>query len=267
MTMTPSTFVRESGQGVPVLCLHSNASASSQWRGLMEVLAPRYRMVAPDLLGAGRSAPWPVASGARLQHELDALAPVLQALGERFHLVGHSYGAALAMVLAQSAPQRVVSAVLYEPTTFPMLQRPGPGDPAATGIAAAATAAITAVDQGDLDAAAEGFIDYWMGTGSWAAMPLARRGPVAESMRSVRQWTEAIFAQPWTPAGLARLAMPVLLLGGERSPGSARDLLPLLVQALPQAALQLLPGLGHMAPVTHPDQVNPQIEAFLLGRT
>ena len=263
MTIALTPFARESGQGMPVLCLHSNASSSSQWRGLMEQMSPKFRMVAPDLLGAGRSGPWPVAAGARLQHELDALAPLLQALGDRFHLVGHSYGAALALVIAQAWPQRVASAVLFEPTAFPLLNRPGPGEPAATGIAAVATAAIAAVDRGELHAAAEMFIDFWMGDSAWAGMPEVRRGPVAESMRPIRQWTDAVFAQPWTPDGLARVAMPVLLLGGDRSPASARDLLPLLAGALPNSRLQLLPGLGHMAPVTNPDKVNPLIAEFL----
>lgn len=64
-------------------------------------------------------------------------------------------------------------------------------------------------------------------------------------------------------ANLARLDMPVLLLGGADSPASALDLLPLLAAALPQATLQVLPGLGHMAPVTQSQAVNPLIEAFL----
>lgn len=256
-------FLRMAGQGTPVLCLHSNASSSAQWRGLMDDLSPHFQMLAPDLLGAGRSAAWPVASGARLQHELDALAPLLASLGGRFHLVGHSYGAALALVIALAWPQRVASVVLYEPTAFPLLGRPGPGDPDATGIAAVATVAMAAVDRGDLHAAAESFIDYWMGAGSWAATPEARRGPVAASMRPIAQWTEALFAQPWPLPALAALPMPVLLLGGALSPASAHDVLPILAAAMPQARLHVLPGLGHMAPVTHPQVVNPLISAFL----
>jgi pimeloyl-ACP methyl ester carboxylesterase len=265
MTTMTTPFVREAGQGTTVLCLHSNASTSGQWRGLMELLSPRFRVVAPDLLGAGRSAPWPVQAGARMQHELAALAPVLDAAGPRFHVVGHSYGAALALRIACLWPERVVSAVLYEPTLFPLLNQPHPGDPAAIGIAAAATAAMAAVDRGELQTAAEVFIDYWMGPGTWAAMPPARQGPVAESMRPIRQWTDAIFAEPWSLAGLSGLRLPVLLLGGAASPASAADLLPLLEATLPNARLQVLPGLGHMAPVTHPDTVNPLVAGFLQG--
>ena len=39
-------FVREAGQGPAVVCLHSNASSSSQWRALMERLSPVHRVVA-----------------------------------------------------------------------------------------------------------------------------------------------------------------------------------------------------------------------------
>ncbi len=266
MAGVAAPFVREAGAGPVVLCLHSNASSSGQWRGLMDLLAPTHRMLAPDLLGAGRSAPWPVAGGARLQHELDALAPVLQQAGERFHLVGHSYGAALALRIALDWPQRVASLALFEPTLFPLLNRPGPGQPGATGIAAVAPEAAAAVARGDLQAAGAGFIDYWMGPGSWAAMPEARRSVVAESMRPVGQWGEAVFAEPWDLAALARLPMPLLLLGGDRSPASAQDLLPLLATAMPRAQLRLLPGLGHMGPVTHAEVVNPLIAAFLAAQ-
>jgi pimeloyl-ACP methyl ester carboxylesterase len=165
--------------------------------------------------------------------------------------------------MASIWPERVASAVLFEPTLFPLLKQPRPGAPAAIGIAAAATAAMAAVDRGELHQAAEVFIDYWMGSGSWAAMPEARRGPVAESMRPIRQWTDAIFAEPWSLAELAALRLPVLLLGGAASPASAAELLPMLAAGLPNARLELLPGLGHMAPVTHPDTVNPLIARFL----
>jgi len=258
-------FVRESGSGPVVLCLHSNASTSGQWRALMETLAPRRRVLAPDLLGAGRSAPWPIATAARMAHESAALMPLLEGVGARFALVGHSYGAALALHIALAMPQRVSALVLFEPTLFPLLNQQQPGHPAAAAIAGTAAAAADQVDRGELAAAAQGFIDYWMGTGAWAAMPEARRAPVAESMRPIRLWTEALFAEPWSLGTLAALQVPTLLLGGALSPPSVGELLPLLARTLPRATLRVLPGLGHMAPATHPALVNPGIEEFLLA--
>ena len=52
-TPTPEPFCREAGSGLVVVCLHSNASSSAQWRGLIELPAPRFHVVAFDLHGAG----------------------------------------------------------------------------------------------------------------------------------------------------------------------------------------------------------------------
>ncbi len=44
----PAPFVREAGAGPGVVCVHANASSSGQWRPLMELLAPRFRVFAAD---------------------------------------------------------------------------------------------------------------------------------------------------------------------------------------------------------------------------
>jgi pimeloyl-ACP methyl ester carboxylesterase len=51
-------FFRESGEGEAVVCIHASASSSGQWRALMERLGKRYRSIAPDLIGYGRSPAW-----------------------------------------------------------------------------------------------------------------------------------------------------------------------------------------------------------------
>lgn len=52
-------FFREAGTGPGVVCFHANASSSTQWRELMELLAPRCHVLATDGYGAGKSPPWP----------------------------------------------------------------------------------------------------------------------------------------------------------------------------------------------------------------
>ena len=51
----PPPFVREAGAGASVVCIHSNASSSAQWRGLMENLSLTHRVLAPDCYGSGKS--------------------------------------------------------------------------------------------------------------------------------------------------------------------------------------------------------------------
>ena len=52
-------YFREAGAGPGVVCVHSNASSSSQWRALKETLASCFHVLAPDTHGAGKGPAWP----------------------------------------------------------------------------------------------------------------------------------------------------------------------------------------------------------------
>jgi pimeloyl-ACP methyl ester carboxylesterase len=119
------------------------------------------------------------------------------------------------------------------------------------------------VDCGALDTAAERFIDYWMGPGTWEGLPPQRRAPVAQAMRGVRSEWSAIFAEATPLSAYSSLRLPTLYLVGGQSPASARAVARLLTQALPDVTTAELTGAGHMAPVTHPDEVNTAIETHI----
>ena len=90
-------YVRESGAGVPLVCIHASASSSGQWRPLMDRLAGRFRTLAVDLYGSGKSPDWPADRPLTLADEVALLEPVFASVGDRFHLIGHSYGGAVAL--------------------------------------------------------------------------------------------------------------------------------------------------------------------------
>jgi pimeloyl-ACP methyl ester carboxylesterase len=256
---------REAGAGPAVVCLHSNASTAGQWRALMELLAPRFRVIAVDALGAGKSPDWPAGTPGWLDDELALLEPIFQQLSAPFHIVGHSYGAAIALKAALRHCERVKSLVLYEPTLFSLLLAQDPRHPAAQGIRDAAHDAALAVQRGEPEAAGERFIDYWMGAGAWAAMPPARRPAVAQSMRGIAYWAHALFNEPTPLSAFARLDLPVLYMVGGRSPASSLGVFDLLEKTLPNVSVKQFADLGHMGPVTHPDAVNQAIEKHLGG--
>ena len=54
----PEPLYREAGVGSGVVCIHAYASTSGQWRGLMELLAPKFHILAPDSYDAGKSPHW-----------------------------------------------------------------------------------------------------------------------------------------------------------------------------------------------------------------
>lgn len=260
-----NAYVREAGSGPGVLCFHSNAATGAQWRPLMERLSDRFRVIAVDAYGAGRSPDWPPGTPGSLSDEIALLQPLLDSVPGPLHLVGHSYGAAIAMKLALEQPGRVASVAVYEPTLFSLLIAEDLGHPAARGIREAAADAAAAIERGQPDAAAERFIDYWMGPGAWRSMPESRQAPIAHAMRGISHWGHALFGEPTPLSAFETLDVPVLYMVGERSPASSRGVYGLLARALPRATIVEFPRLGHMAPVTHPDVINAAIEQHLSG--
>jgi lipase len=98
--------------GRPVLALHGVTGHALRWAVLAEQL-PELRVFAVDLRGHGHS-PWTPPWGFE-QHVADAI-DVLDTYGfDRVPVLGHSFGGAIALHLARSAPERVERLVLVDP--------------------------------------------------------------------------------------------------------------------------------------------------------
>lgn len=262
--MTPArAFVREAGTGPAVVCIHASASSSAQWRPLMDRLAGRFRTLAVDLYGSGRSPRWPDDRPLSLADEVALLEPVLAAAGDGFHLVGHSYGGAVALKAALADPGRLRSLVLYEPVLFSLLLAEDPAQPAAREIVAVRDDTIAALAIGNPHASGARFLDYWMGPGSWAAMPEPRRQAVATAMGGVAAEWHAAFTEATPLSAFASLDVPTLCLTGADSPRASRGVARLLTKVLPRVTEVEIDGVGHMGPVTHPEQINALIERHL----
>jgi pimeloyl-ACP methyl ester carboxylesterase len=188
---------------------------------------------------------------------------VLRAAGDRFHLVGHSYGGAVALKAALAQPERVLSLTLFEPVLFSLLMAEDPDQPGTREIAAVRVDTEAAVERGDLAAAGERFVDYWMGRGAWASMPEKRRLGIASGMRKVKSEFPALVEDPTPLSAFAGLDVETLFLVGERSPASSRGVARLLTSVLPRVTVVEIAGVGHMGPITHPEKINTEIEAFL----
>jgi len=230
---------------------------------LMDLLAPKFHVLAADSYGAGKSPAFTGSSGPSLSDEAALLEPVFAKAGEPFSLVGHSYGGAVALIAALANPKRVRALALYEPTLFALVEREKPSPNDVDGIRHAADAAIAACEAGDRVAASRAFIDFWMGGPMFDRMPERNREAIVASIEGVRAWKAALFGEPTPLAAFAALRMPVLLLVGSRSPLSSRAVAQRLARALPDVERVEMQGLGHMGPVTHPEPVNQRIRRFL----
>lgn len=246
----------DAGSGDPVVLLHSSASSAAQWRVLTGQLTERYRVLAPDLYGYGESARWPGHAAFTLAHEAEIVHALLDHVGTQAHLVGHSWGGAVALHAARTRGGRFRSLVLIEPVAFYLL-----ADRAE--IAAVADGVRRAVASGDYMGGCRSFYEYWSGPGSWDAVPAARREAMAPLMAKVAIEFHAAFTEPAGLADHRRIAVPTLLLLGERSPQPTRRICELLAATLPDARLRVVEGAGHMSPLTHREAVNALVAEHL----
>jgi pimeloyl-ACP methyl ester carboxylesterase len=229
----------------------------------MDSLAPRFHVLAADSFGAGKSPAWPTDRQVSLHDEVVLLEPVFARAGDPFALVGHSYGAAVALVAAVKQPHRIRALAIYEPTLFALLDAESPPPNDADGIREALASAIAALDADNPAGAAEYFIDFWMGKGTWAHMPETRKDPIIASIINIGGWATALFDEPTPLAAFSKLNVPVLYMIGKNSPASSRGVGQLLIKILPQVQVVEFDGLGHMGPITHPEVVNEVISRFL----
>lgn len=101
---------RPSGEP-PILLVHGWGASSSYWRLAAEALSETRRVLVPDLPGTGRSQP--VAKPQGMYEQATSLRRILDALEvERVHVVGHSMGGAMGILLADWEGQRVERLVL-----------------------------------------------------------------------------------------------------------------------------------------------------------
>lgn len=249
--------VEVQGDGEPVVFVHSSGLSGRQWRRWLPAFAG-YRTIVPDLHGCGRNPPWEGPWPFPLSLDLDFVLALLEAHGPA-HLVGHSYGGALALYAAIVRRDLVRSVCVYEPPLMGLL---------ADGTDADRDLLATALPPLLADPAAAGttewmetFVDWWNGPGAFRALAEPARNELLRTGRKVSGEVMDLSRdrRPW--ASYAAIDRPLLVLSGDRPPVPIARVLERLAE-LPRAERVSVEG-GHMLPLVSPDRLIPLVLAFI----
>ena len=247
---TPLLHRIEGGRGEAVLLLHGSASTGAFWRQPASLLQPLYRTIAPDLTGYGRSPAWAAAASYAVDAEVHALQSLLPCCAGKVHLVGHSYGGVVALMLALANPARVRTLTLIEPVFFAALRYAGRDAPYRR-FCAVRDAFLSSLARGEPEEALPAFVGVWAGQGTWDDMPATQRAAMLQMAdRIVLDW-QASFAAEADARGLSTLGARTLLLCGDRSPEPMLDLVEALHLLMAGSTRVVVPGAGHLLPLTH----------------
>jgi non-heme chloroperoxidase len=238
-------------QGTPVVFVHGSYGDLDDWRAQIGAFARTHRVF---VYSRRYHPPNPPQSDGQVyspQLHADDLAALLPVLGlAPAHIVGSGYGAYIALALAREHPDLVRTLVLDEPPVLPFLLRSPGGDSLRRAfIAATLDPARAAFARGDSVAGLRLFVD---GTtdrpGTFDHLPApARARIVAHSFEMRREMLAD--RQEYLPAldcaALGRLAMPVLLVQGERSPRMYHIITTELAHCLQSDTVITIPSAEH----------------------
>lgn len=252
----------EGGRGETVVLVHSSVSGNRQWLALIDALKDRYRVIAPNLFGYGETTPWTGSAPQTLADQAELILALCAEVEGPVHLVGHSFGGAVALRTAALLGPRAGKLVLFEPVLSYLLLQNGRRE-AYLEARSLAEHVQSFGALGDWITAAGRFADYWLGEGSWAAMPEKRRSAFAGAIRSSVHEFDAILAEPSTVDLCRRLTAKVLVLHHTEARRPIHEIVEILQEACPHWSFERITVGGHMAPLTHPEFINPIIEAFL----
>lgn len=258
---TPST---PQGTGAAtVICLHSSGSTGGQWTALRSQLEGRLRVLTPDLHGHGAAPAWNGFDEDIVAADAAQVARLAESVPGGIHLVGHSYGGAIALRVALYHPERVIGVAVYEPVVFRLLfdyhgrRRP------ASEIIDVAMSMRRWLRSGDTAGAASRFVDYWSGAGAWRRLSAGQQFAVTTRTRVIAAHFAALASDAPRLADYRSLRAPVLMLAGSEMCAPIRRIRELLRFTLPNATFDIMPALGHMGPITHASTVAGRIARFV----
>jgi pimeloyl-ACP methyl ester carboxylesterase len=267
----------EHGQGEPLVLVHGSASDYRTWQGQQESFGKHFRTVVYS-----RRYHWPndrIAEHAdySMSEQVDDLATLLDSLDlAPAHLVGHSYGAFLCLLLAIRGPDKVRSLVLAEPPVVPLfvsnpakpfellellLTRPRTAIAIMKFGARGIAPATKAVERGDMEAAMQILGTALLGRDFYRRLSESRLAQVRAN--AIRAEFLGSGLLPLVPDQVRSVRVPTLLITGQRSPGLFHRLTDRLEELLPHTERVVIPEASHIMHEDNPTAFNAAVLAFL----
>lgn len=252
--MSPAFIESGAPDGAPIVLLHGIGGNSSLWAPTLRVLA-KFRVLAWDMPGYGRSAPLPEMTFPALA---EALVAMLDAAGvARATLLGHSIGGMVAQEAAALFPDRIEKLVLYATSAAFGSRDPSFAEDFVRTRLAPLDAGL------GMQGVADGVAKVAFGEAPDPAAEPACRAAMAAVEEASYRATIACLTSFDRREALARIAVPTLLIAGEHDRMSPPKGVARMGEKIPGARVVTIPRAGHFAHLEQPAAFNAALTDFL----
>ncbi len=254
------------GKGDPVVFVHGTLGDYRTWNFQMDGFSKNHRVISYS-----RRYHYPnkwlgdLADFSVLPHAKD-LAAFIKALKlGPVHLVGHSYGAFIALLTAIDHPELIRSLTLGEPPVMPLLKNTPEGDSLLTlFITKTIVPSGQAFQSGNIEQGVKTFVNGVLGDSSYEKFPPVVHQHMMDNARELKGETATrdLFP-PFTCEDAQKVKAPTLLLVGERSPKIFHLITDELERCLPQKERATIPNASHGLEFENPDAFNKVVLDFI----
>ena len=252
----------EKGSGEPLVFIHGAVGDFRSWSEQFEAFSDDYRAISYSRRGHFPNDNGTDSNYTRAQHTAD-LIEFLKILGlTKAHLIGHSYGASIALLAALRQPALVESLILGEPSPFAELLDKD------TSVFLAEQKAgfekvIRLAENGEREAAVREFLHIVIGIDAFGLLPEQRRAVVLDNAETLLPMLCGYYDAPPVGEGLRTLGVPTMFITGEISPVIARLACRTIDRLLPNSKIAVLKCASHGLQMENPQGFNRLVTDFL----
>jgi pimeloyl-ACP methyl ester carboxylesterase len=257
-------FYNVVGKGeLPLVLVHGSWVSHHDWDLLVTRLSPLFRILIYDRRGHSDS-DRPLAQGSLREDAADLAALIAHCgLGPAW-VVGNSFGASIALRMADRRPDLVRGLVLHEPPLFSLLN----GDPTVASLLQEIHGKLTGVVEqlasGDYDGGARCFVEtVALRPGAWDRLPPHLRETMIDNAPTFLDEARDPEQFFFEVERLQNIAQPTLLTLGDQSPSQFRPVVERLAGVMTSASVLRIPEAGHVPHVTHPDAYAEGVQEFV----
>lgn len=267
----------EEGQGEPVVLVHGSVSDLRIWALVVPGLSEHFRVIRYSRRYHWPNESIPEGGNYLMDEQAEDLAALLATVVEEdAHIVGHSYGAYLALLIAIRHPGRVKSLVLAEPPAIPVFSSVPPKPAELLRLMVSRSRVAVSLIRFGLTGLGPAIKTFESGQSEkglklFGRTVLGRKafdGLSAEQLKMVRQnlieaeFLDSDFSE-LPDKKLRQVDLPVLLLMAQSSPRLFHHVLERLDDLLPRTTLSVIPDASHIMQVDNPDEFTRKVVDFL----